>query len=785
MKLRVSITLFSSLLVLFGQSQAEPPPANVHTFLQKHCIECHGAKEQKGDVRLDTLEAKFGEKPIADVWLDVMDAINKGDMPPKKVKVRPTTREFEPVTEWIADQLRLADAARRSTGGHVVLRRLNKTEYRNTVRDLFGFTELPLFDLPDDTPMNGFYNIGAALTVSPSHLEQYVSASQNILDKAIVTGERPEDASETLLGTELKSDKEAARNKGASVGPIYNAVYAVKDGAAHLYQSGIQFRRVAIPSEGEYLVQVRLARTEGFKSNPRFSIGDKKGGALVLQGEVTASLDKPQTFERRLTMRSGEQSFSFKWDEGARNLKKDSDVPAGTPALVFYEFDIKGPLFDAWPPQSHQRVFFKGDAAVKDANYARELLSRFVARMYRRPLQADELTQLIKMFDSEKGSGASFEDAVKFALQYALCSSPFLYLVEGASEVKPDKEGRIALNPWELAARLSYFLWSSCPDEELFRAAAAGELQDAKMLARQAQRMLADPRAHALADGFCAQWLELSKLGTFAPDKRTYPKFDSALDAAMREEPKAFFMELLRANRPLTDFIHCDWAMLNARLADHYGVEGVSGEAFQRVALKPEHHRGGLLGQAALLTLTADGQRTKPVTRGKYLLENILGTPPPPPPPGVGEFEPVIPGATKLTVRARLEKHRENETCAACHAKIDPIGFALENYGAIGAWRTTDKTAPGKGNAPAIDASGALPDGRKFAGIDDFKTMLLKDEDKFLHCLTEKLFTYATGRVVEFSDRQAIATLVTRAKQQRTLAALITDIISTPAFQTK
>ncbi len=498
------------------------------------------------------------------------------------------------------------------------------------------------------------------------------------------------------------------------------------------------------------------------------------------------------------------------------------------PFLLLDSVEWEGPMLESWPTPAYHRIFFKSESkgqfksegATQDLAYARQILARFAERAYRRPVQPVEVDRLVKLFQNAQQLGDNFETAIRTPLLAVLCSKSFLYLVEGQPDtpapVKPVKgatpakpatpphahteaskktgtEGTVKSNAasrltdWELASRLSYFLWSTMPDEHLMDLARTGRLHEPATLRAEVQRMMRDARTlapTAFADAFPRQWLQLRRLGMFPPDRKIYTEYDDYLEKSMVDETTAYFREVLTHNLGIDQFLDSDWAMLNRRLAIHYGITGVDGEELHRVALKPEDHRGGLLTQAAILSLTSDGTRHRPVHRGKWVLESILGKPPPVPPANVPAIKTTEPNQPKMTLRAKLEAHRQDPNCASCHRKIDPLGLAFDNYDAVGHWRTEEAVTDGAGANPPLDPSGVLPDGRKFADAAGLKKLLLADNNKFAAALTEKLATYALRRAMTFSDRDALQHITA---QNRTsgyrLASLVQTLATSDLFQ--
>jgi hypothetical protein len=445
------------------------------------------------------------------------------------------------------------------------------------------------------------------------------------------------------------------------------------------------------------------------------------------------------------------------------------------PVLHLDRVEVEGPIESEWPPKSHKMLFFDGDTRA-DENYAREIFARFLPRAYRRPVTSAEVEKVVAIVrDAMQAKQMGFTDAMRLGLARVL-SSPGFWFIERESKPAP---------AYALASRLSYFLWSTMPDDELFALAASGKLADKAELSTQVDRLLKDPRSEQFVRNFGGQWLSVREFGSVEP-ANDYKNYDAALKAAGPEEAYNFFAEVLHHDLPVTNFIDSDFAVVNERLAKHYGIEGVSGEEFRRVALKPEHHRGGVLGMAGLLTYLADGTRTLPMRRGTWVLDNLFGDPPGNPPPNAGEIQPNTAGE-KLTVRERIEKHRSDETCASCHAKLDPYGLALENYDAIGMWRERANGEGFTGNkAPPIDPSGTLPNGKSFQTLEQYKALLLEQKDELARCLATKMLTYALSRPVGYTDHETVDGLVAELKKRDyRIQTLVKEIVLSPAFQTK
>ncbi|MEE8350350.1 MAG: DUF1592 domain-containing protein, partial [Acidobacteriota bacterium] len=466
------------------------------------------------------------------------------------------------------------------------------------------------------------------------------------------------------------------------------------------------------------------------------------------------------------------------WKGPMRQINpKYSDIEPPRFFLDWMEFE--GPVREEWPPESHQLIFYDGDE-IRDLKYARRVIEKFLPRAYRRPVTDEEIDRTVDLIAAEMTDGKSFYSAFRVGLARILTSPGFMFLQE------PSAAGSRNLNDYELATRLSYFLWSTMPDSELFSHAEAGTLSRPEVLQGQVTRLLADPKAREFVENFAGQWLHVREFGSIMPAENLYKEYDEALEKASKEEAFAFFEVILREDLPITSFLDSDFAMVNERLARHYGIEGVEGDALRRVSLKPEHHRGGVFGMAGLMTLLADGTRTLPVRRAAWVVENLFNDPSPPPPPNAGEVQPNTEGEN-LTVRQRLELHRDEPTCASCHAALDPYGLALENYDAIGKWRTKQNGEGFRSNeAPDLVIEGELPGGQEFSSLEDFKAALLEEKDAFAYAFSERMLTYALGRPVGFSDRDTIQSFVsTLQSNDFKIQALIKAIVASEAFQTK
>ena len=786
---------------LGAHSSAADYAGVVKPFFAKHCISCHGEQKQKGDFRVDNLPADFNSPAAAGHWMEIMDRINSGEMPPVK-EPRPKADDVAHVAEWIASQLSEAEAARQAgSGERVSFRRLSREEYRNTVRDLLGVT----YDandptgLPEDPDWQGFERIGSVLTLSPAHVEKYLAAAEMVLNEALALG--PEPKREVTRWTAVAKRVNGELGKELAVRGLADKVrmdIVPNNGALDAYD-------FKVTVAGEYNVRIKLSglRPEGGHP-PRLRLYAADLNRLLFEQDIETAEDKPITIEFRTHLPVGthlvrivnavpgpnpegrpsrplsnKPFFTMKARQPWQIKLTDEENKPAWPTLLVDWVEWDGPVQASWPPPAHQQIFFGGEKATKDRAYAREIVSRFATRAFRRPVHTEELDRLVKLFDNAQKLGDSFEAAVKTSLLGVLCSDSCLFLVEGSGTAPTPK-----LNDFELASRLSYFLWSTMPDAQLFELAKKGKLHEPDTLRAEVRRMMQDPKMAAVTDSFPRQWLQLRRVGMFAPDRKIYPDYDDYLEKSMITETTSFFHEVLTQNYSIKNFLDSDWTMLNERLAGHYDVAGVKGEAMQHVALKPENHRGGLLTQASILGLTSDGTRHRPVHRGKWVLESMYGKPPPPPPPNVGDIKATPPNAPKTSLRAKIEAHRQDANCAACHRKIDPLGLAWENYDAVGHWRTEESLKDGAGENPKLDPSGELPDGRKFADANELKKLLVADMDKFAGAFCEKLAMYALRRGMTFTDRKDLAGIAEKSKtQDYKLAVLFENLMLSDLFQ--
>jgi hypothetical protein len=718
-------------------------------FFEQHCVDCHDGGTAKGGVNLEKADAAMAGKDQTDLWARIYDRVAKGEMPPPK-KAQPAPAERQQFLTAAYPRLIAADRARRE----VTQRRLNRTEYENTVRDLLAIDIELKHYLPDDQQAGGFDNNGDALALSTEQMQGYLEAARVAVDAAIVTKEQPK--TET---TTVDSLREVQKY-------IDSGDFGYVDGRIVTYTttdtdySKISTRAKRTPVRGRYRFRFQAAahNTTGLGF---FSVSASNFAGV---GAKSANLGyfevgpEPKMFEVEavLDAKCAVQFFPLGLPGYVR--KKEGAKFAG---VGFGPVEITGPLIEEWPPKSHTTLLGSVDLKTGTAEDAEQIVRKFVPRAFRRAATEDEVQRYVGLAKKGLEEKRSFHDSLRTALIAVLCSPNFVYIREDA------RPTMARVSDTELASRLSYFLWSTMPDPTLLELASKNQLSKPDVLAAQVERMFKDPKAAALVTNFTGQWLRLRQINDTTPDKKLYTKFDELLQMSMVREGEDFFRQMITENLPAVNLLDSDWAMLNQRLAEHYGLPAVEGLAMRKVKLPPDSIRGGVLTQAGVLKVTANGTTTSPVLRGVWVLENILGNATPPPPPNTGGIEPDIRGAT--TIREELDKHRNVESCMSCHRKIDPPGFALESFDPIGDYRenylrwVVHNEEKGYGTVKPgakVDASGQLLSGEKFADIREFKKLLVQQRGAFAHCLTEKLLTYGLGREMGFSDRQAIDAIV-------------------------
>ncbi len=761
-----SVRGFATGLLMVGISAASAQEANqadafqkqVLPLLNQYCVECHMVDNMEAGIALDQFSDQVEALRAGKTWLRVLDAVEGGIMPPAEMP-HPSMEEVQQIVGWIENDFLTAQCSQKMSSAAVVTRRMNRQEYNNTLRDLIGLDLGLANDFPSDDIGFGFDNIGSALNISPIHIEKYLDAAERAMQAAIVLPDAEPYSPAELIGLRTY--------------PL-------------LQNEAVKFEHHL--SAGRYLADFSLVRVGIAESvpPPRLVIGFGKDRRTVTAARVQ---DETVVYRYWLKVAEGDDQVHVALaprapgqtdsvnalipTETAANVSGDQRY-GGNRGLHVDSMVVRGPVrLDAGQlPESHRTVLFRnpefGDASRIEC--AREVITRFAERAFRRPVTPTEVDRILRIFQSAHDRGESFERATQIALTTVLVSPKFLFLVV-PEEVNEDRP----LTEYELASRLSYFLWSTMPDESLFQEARRGTLRG--HLREQVIRMLDDPKSQALVENFTGQWLQLRKLLGVAPDVELFPSFDDELRDAMRTETEKFFAHILRNNRSVLELLDADYTFVNDVLAHHYEIDGVSGKEFQRVALA-DGKRGGVLTQGSILTLTSNPNRTSPVKRGQWILQQLLGTPPPPPPPDVEQLDESEQAAESASLRERLEVHRSNPECASCHSQMDPLGFALENYDAVGRWRTTDGEF-------AIDASGELIGGRRFEDAEGLKRLLTATAaKKFTRCLIENMLTYALGRGLEPDDFCTVEVIRQQlAGDEYRIRNIVFGIVESDAFQ--
>lgn len=830
------VMLAAGLMICFSHpavaADSSADYKTVRAILDQHCLACHGSDDAEGGLRVDTLTDRFTRRDNATAWIEIRDRINLGEMPPKD-EPQLTVDQVQAVSRFVSSRLRAAEKEQLAIGSGVTIRRMNRREYTHTISDLlamkFAAGESPLDFLPPDGTAEGFDNVGAALLLDPSLMRQYYEIARRIADRAIVDGP-PEHPTETMrLEFEDIAESGAIGYLVTRLGmkPVPGGLQLV-EGATRsfgmLRYPGRKDNNVA-PENGFYRFTIRAGASRGDDGAvPRLLLTQShpdESMQPILEVDVDAPWDQPAEYsivvprdalggelhvqmlnESKLYMgqrpgenfrkRNGDLGKAGEYSEtirlagrkvaegwgGDRSTPDPDKLDLSRFPRVFLDYlEVEGPLYDQWPPKSHSTLLFRGDAGEESLEYAEEIFDRFVPKAWRRPIAPAELRPILEVVQTELNSGETFHQAIRVGLTAVLCSPKFLYLGTGGLQPETSEHS------YDLASRLSYFLWSSMPDDQLSGLAAAGKLSDPAVLTAQVDRMLADPKADRFVDGFAAQWLRTDTFLAFTPDRHLYRDYDQKLGEAFVQEPLEFFRVTLRDDLSALNFIDSDFVMVNERLADHYGIPGVRGKSFRRVAVPPKSPRGGLLAMGGVHQAGADGVRTKPVARAVYVREVLFNDPPDPPPPNVGEIEPNVKGEN-LTVRQRLLAHQQIQACAACHRSLDPYGLALENFNVIGRWRDRQDGENFRGrDIPAINASGELPNGEAFTTFDDFRDLLMNQQDRFRRGLAEKLLVYALGRPLLPGDDPLLKRATVAMKNNNdTVRSLIHSIVTSTVF---
>jgi hypothetical protein len=761
-----AVLLITTLaLPSFGAEQRRPPV----DAIREYCVTCHDAEMKKGGLDLEG----FLSEPVSShsaVWEKAIRKMQARQMPPVGKK-RPDEATYKATISQLTKILD-ADAARHPNPGRTeTFRRLNRTEYQNAIRDLLAVEIDASTLLPKDEASHGFDNVTVGM-LSPTLLERYITAAQKVSALAIGAPRKKPGGDTYRVPADVTQEEHI---EGLPLGT----------------RGGILVRHT-FPQDGEYDFQMRLARDRNEEIE---GLNGAYEMVLLIDGEqiesFTIAPPKNKDYESvdrklkiRVPVKAGLREVGVTFVKNSSSLLERKRQPYSAafnmhrhPRLspAIYQVSVNGPYNAKGPGDtaSRRRIFGSTTVAGSEEDAAAErIISNLARRAYRRPVTKDDLEEPLKFY-REARAQEGYEAGIEAAISAILVSPQFLFHVEqDPTGITPKTAYQIS--DLQLASRLSFFLWSSIPDDELLDTAIRGDLSKPKVLARQTRRMLADPRAHSMASNFADQWLYLRNIDSLTPDSRLFPDFDDNLRQAMRRETELFFESVLREDRSVRDLLKTDYTFLNERLARHYGIPGVYGSHFRKVSLRPEWQRGGLLRQASVLSVTSYATRTSPVIRGNWILGNLLGSPPPPPPPNLPPLkEKSI--SKNLSFRERLAEHRSNATCANCHDIMDPVGFALENFDAIGRWREFEDGHP-------VDAEGGFPDGSKFAGIDGLEQALLKRPELFVGTMTEKLLTFALGRGVESYDAPAVRKILkeSEADDFRFSAVIVAVVNSVP-----
>ena len=764
---------------------------DVLPILKQHCFDCHGQQKDKGGVRLEGLSQNLiSDRKAAEIWHEVLNVVSAGEMPPEEASIM-TAAETRNLTQWVSTKINQAIEARKQTDGRVILRKMNRQEYQNTMTDLLGVDMDYVRDLPPDAVSpDGFVNDGRSLRMSAYQLECYLSTARRAMDRVLKRGAAPK---------VFKHEFNESRNDKW----ISNALKSNRLGRKQEFLAKMK----EYPDEGEFVVTVKL-KAELIP----------EGGLPLLETSVGYCPDTQilvREFEPIEVSRSDEQVFQFRgqledfplpvrgqgkypglvirvrniYDDGTELPKEQKDEQKNKfypdephlPKLLIQSVQFEGPVFEQWPPETHRKILSESPLQYVDNDaYVREVLSSFMTRAFRRPVSNDELKRFADHYESIQSDFPSQIEALRETLALVLIQPEFLYLVEPASNKKR------SVNDWEMASRLSYFLWSTMPDSRLLDLAASGELLKDDVLTSEVERMLSDARASRFIDQFTNQWLQLDRLDSIAVDKKRYPDFDETLKRDFQKQTHSFFGRVLKKNLSALQLIDADFVILNERLARHYGISGVTGASMRPMKHLPEHHRGGLLTHGSMLMANSTGTDSHPIRRAVWIRDRLLSDPPLPPPPDVPTLEDGDPKFRERSIAEQLAIHRKKTACNNCHHSLDPWGIALENFDALGLYRDTTGAQSDPETTPS-EKPNQLPGGIELGDEDDLKRHLLNERaEDFAGSLVIHLLTYALGRPVQLTDRDAVLDLKTSFKADNyRLKNLISKLVLSPPFRTK
>ncbi|MEI6234770.1 MAG: DUF1592 domain-containing protein [Planctomycetota bacterium] len=807
---------------------------SVGPVLKKSCVACHGPEKAKGRFRIDQLNPDMLNGPDAERWRDVFSALSKSEMPPEDEPDYALAKvDRGRIVDWLSGELNAASIVRRNSQEHSSFRRLTNYEYSYALQDLLGLPfALPNKLPPESTSEDGFTNSSELLQMSAMQFDTYREIGLNALKRATVSGERPKPVTYIISmkeemekaapkdvkpsgkdakPPEKKQKAKKAKNQqqilnretdesidltagkslpraDAVVGktPAVSKVVAVLPRSSELKLDLDRF----LPDEGTLRVRIRAGRSSmkpDEYASLRLSLSAHTSNNANFSNvisehdiPVTASADNPQFIIFDIPLSDIQRNpfrkltTTFPRRDEFLHIQNISNASGGEePLRVFIDYiEISAPFYEQWPPKTHTDIFFASEHKSDEKVYGREVLNRFLKRVWRRPVTSGEVDQFMVLFAKYRPGFPTFEEAMVEVLATALATPEFLYLTQRVPN--QETKSRAKISDLEFASRLSVFLWSSIPDDELLKLAEHGTLREPKVLAAQMQRMLADPRSRRFTENFVEQWLGLERMSSVTHVT------DTSLKEAMLEEPKAFFEDVLKQNRSIMDFIHSDYAMVNERLANHYRIPKVYGPDFRKVAVTPQLNRGGILTSAVIMTMNSDGKDSHPLKRGVWMMKRILDDPPPPPPPNVPQVDLTNPAILKMTVKERIADHRSKPACISCHARIDPWGIAFENYDALGAFRTQINNKP-------VDASSELFNHQTLAGVDGLKRYVLADrQDQFARGMVHKLTAYALGRALSFADSSDLDGLTAQLRRGNDgLGDLINLIVRSTIFNSK
>jgi mono/diheme cytochrome c family protein len=804
-----------------GSPTQQPPAAQAapQATFERYCLSCHNQNQkERGTVPVgfDKLNlANVGAD--AEVWESIVRKVRTGLMPPAG-RPRPDKAAHDTFVSWIESELDGVARLDPNPGRTEPFHRLNRAEYKNAIRDLLDVDIHVDSLLPADDASYGFDNIAGVLKMSPTLMERYLTAAQKISRLAVGTPPPFPNIDYVRLGDDLQQDQQidglpVGTRGGVSIPYLFplNGEYVIKVRLARDILENVpafaEDQHLEVSLDGERIQVLTVpgikpppaapappapAGTNTGTAPPRAGISQIDAGIRVSAAERVLRNNIDNAWDVRFSVKAGKRLLNVTFVKLTAAIDETSRLPFLRPYAAnvnisdnrmgnaLRSVEIVGPYdpSGAGDSPSRRRIFVcEPKTTAAESSCAKTILSTLARRAYRRPVADADIKPLLAIYEEARTQG-TFDAGIESAVSRLLVSPEFLFRVErDPANVPPNTPYRIS--DLELASRLSFFLWSSIPDDELLDAAIRGRLKDAAVLAQQVKRMVADPRAESFVKNFAGQWLYLRNLPSTMPIAFNYPDFDAALRASMQRETELFFDSIIREDRGALDLLTANYTFLNERLARHYGIPNIKGTHFRRVTMPPDSDRAGLLGQGSILTVTSHPDRTSPVVRGKWILENFLGTSPPPPPPNVPELKPTGETGVVLSMRDRMIQHRSNPACSGCHAIMDPLGLSLENFDAVGRLRVL-----GESSEP-IDASGGLPDGTKFAGVAGLRDALLTKSDQVVTTVTEKLLTYALGRGLEYYDAPTVRAIVRDAERQdyRFTSSLILGVVKSAPFQ--